>query len=139
MKRRTRSAHPGVVLIPPDSDASARRVTWRARYRDPASGRLVKVRLDPKVLPTAADRRRWAVGKSKALALASAREASTLATFGDEQHSSGVDLGWRQAAIWLEEYVVAHPRASAWEIAHAFRERVGGTASTAEGPSNTGT
>lgn len=64
MARRTRSPHPGVVLIPPD----ASRAAWRARYVDPDTGRVVKVRLDPTELRTAEARRDWAVRKSKALA-----------------------------------------------------------------------
>jgi integrase len=65
-KRRTRSPHPGVVLIPPD--AAGRHPTWRARYVDADTGRQKKVRLDPAGLPTAETRRDWAIRRSKALA-----------------------------------------------------------------------
>lgn len=63
-RRRTRSPHPGVVLIRPDDQHP----TWRARYVDPDSGRAIKVRLDPLALPTAETRRDWAIRKAKALA-----------------------------------------------------------------------
>lgn len=64
MSRRTRSPHPGVVLLPPEADHS----TWRARYDDPDTGRRVKVRLDPAALRTTELRRDWAIKKSRALA-----------------------------------------------------------------------
>lgn len=64
MPRRTRSPHPGVVLVPP----SGRHVTWRAQYTDPDSDRVLKERLDPVALRTAEVRRDWAIRKSKALA-----------------------------------------------------------------------
>lgn len=62
--RRTRSPHPGVVLIAPD----ATHTSWRARYDDPDSGKRVKVRLDPVELSNATSRRHWAIRKSQALA-----------------------------------------------------------------------
>lgn len=65
-KRRTRSPHPGVVLLRPD--ATGRHPHWRARYIDPDSGRSVKVTIDPVGAPTAETRRDWAIRKSKALA-----------------------------------------------------------------------
>jgi integrase len=65
-KRRTRSPHPGVVLIPPDR--GGRHLTWRARFRDPDTGKLTKTRLDPSELSTEEGRREWAIRKSKALA-----------------------------------------------------------------------
>jgi integrase len=65
-KRRTRSPHPGVVLIPPDH--AGRHLTWRARFRDPDTGRLTKTRLDPLELSTEEARREWAIKKSKSLA-----------------------------------------------------------------------
>lgn len=61
-KRRTRSPHPGVVLIPPEGEHT----TWRARYTDPDTGRVVKQRLDPIALRTAEARHDWAVRKAKA-------------------------------------------------------------------------
>lgn len=63
-RRRIRSPHPGVVLLRP----SGAHVTWRARYIDPDTGRLVKERLDPVALSTDTLRRDWAVKKSKLLA-----------------------------------------------------------------------
>jgi len=65
-RKRIRSPHPGVVLIPPDPEHG--HPTWRARYLDPDSGRTVKVRLDPLAVPTAETRRDWAIRKAKALA-----------------------------------------------------------------------
>lgn len=63
-RRRHARRHPGVVLIKPDPE---RRIGWRARYRDPDSGRLVKESLDAS-LTTAELREEWAARKSKALA-----------------------------------------------------------------------
>lgn len=65
-RRRTRSPHPGVVLIRPDPDHG--HPTWRARYTNPDTGRTVKERLDPVALRTIETRRDWAIRKSKALA-----------------------------------------------------------------------
>jgi integrase len=65
-KRRTRSPHPGVVLVKPDP--AGRHPYWRARYVDPDSGRTVKVTIDPVAVSTAEARRDWAVRRSKVLA-----------------------------------------------------------------------
>lgn len=62
--RATRSAHPGVVLIRPDS----RNPTWRARCEDPDKGKRVKVRLDPlSVGKNAQARRRWAIDRANTI------------------------------------------------------------------------
>jgi integrase len=66
MPRRTRSPHPGVVLLPPDE--AGRHPTHRARYEDPDTGKMVKERLDPMALRTKEARRDWAIRKSRALA-----------------------------------------------------------------------
>lgn len=63
-KRRIRSPHPGVVLLPPDGTHTS----WRARYVDADTGRQTKVRLDPIAVPTAETRRDWAIRKAKAMA-----------------------------------------------------------------------
>lgn len=63
-KRRIRSPHPGVVLIPPDE----RHPYWRARVKDPDKGRMVKLRIDPVEHSTAEKRRDWAILKAKSLA-----------------------------------------------------------------------
>ncbi len=60
--RRHRTRHPGVVLIPPRG-----RDWWRARYRDPDSGRLRWETLEH-ILTTAEQREQWARRKSEALA-----------------------------------------------------------------------
>lgn len=65
-KRRTRSPHPGIVLIPPDPAHG--HPTWRARCKNPDTGKLEKVRLDPTVLSTAEARRQWAIRQAKTLA-----------------------------------------------------------------------
>jgi integrase len=62
-KRRTRSPHPGVVLIPPDPEHG--HPNWRARFKDPDNGRLVKLTIAE--LTTAEARRDWAVRKAKTL------------------------------------------------------------------------
>lgn len=64
-KRRTRSPHSGVVLERPDPER--RRPHWRARFRDPDTGKVTKVKLDPAALRTAEARRDWAIRKSKSL------------------------------------------------------------------------
>lgn len=66
MPRRTRSPHPGVVLIPPDP--AHRHHTWRARVLDPDTGREDKVRLDPMALGSTEARRHWAIKKSRSIA-----------------------------------------------------------------------
>jgi integrase len=63
-KRRVRSPHPGIVLVKPD----ASHPYWRARYKEPDLGRMVKTRLDPLVITTAEARRDWAVKKAKSIA-----------------------------------------------------------------------
>jgi integrase len=62
-KRRIRSPHPGVVLIPPDP--AGRHPHWRARFDDPDTGRSVKITIAE--LTTAEARRDWAIRKSKTL------------------------------------------------------------------------
>lgn len=64
-RRRIRSPHPGVVLIPPDP--AGRHLYWRARYDDPDSGKRVKVRIDPLVVTTKEARRDWAIRKAQEL------------------------------------------------------------------------
>lgn len=63
-KSKKRSPHPGIVLLKP----SGRRVSWRARYEDPDSGKLVFESLEPLALRTAEARRDWGIRKAKALA-----------------------------------------------------------------------
>lgn len=63
-RKRKGPKHPGVVLIRPDE---ARRIGWRARFRDPDSGKLTKVSLDAS-LTTNEARQEWAVRKSRAIA-----------------------------------------------------------------------
>lgn len=66
MPRRTRSPHPGVVLLKPDP--AGRHPHWRARYEAPDTGRTTKETIDPVAVRTAEQRRTWAIAKSKALA-----------------------------------------------------------------------
>ncbi len=64
-KRATRSPHPGVVLLKPDS----RNPTWRARCEDPETGKRVKVRLDPLTSGrTKESRRAWAIARAQEIA-----------------------------------------------------------------------
>lgn len=63
-KRRVRSPHPGVVLIAPS--AVGQHTAWRARFKDPDSGKLTKVRV-PDEEDTPLKRRDWAVRKSHTL------------------------------------------------------------------------
>lgn len=62
-KKRRGKRHPGVVLIKPDEE---RRIGWRARFRDPDSGRMTKEKI-PADLTTAELREDWCVRKSKSL------------------------------------------------------------------------
>lgn len=62
--RRTRSPHPGVVLVRPDAEHAY----WRARFVDPDTGRSAKARLDPAALGTKEARREWAIRKARSLA-----------------------------------------------------------------------
>lgn len=64
MGKRHRRRHPGVVLLKPDEK---RRIWWRARYKDPDSGRLVKETLSL-LLRTESAREEWCVQKSKDIA-----------------------------------------------------------------------
>lgn len=96
-KRRTRSPHSGIVLIPPDP--AGRHTSWRARYRDPDSGRLVKVRIDPVACPSAATRRDWAIRKAKSLA------KRTMEIEAGAPRATGTPL-----AEAIETYYKAHPR-----------------------------
>lgn len=63
-KRRTRSPHPGIVLVEP----TGRRASWRMRFTDPETGRKVDQRIDPVAAGSAEARRALAIQKSKALA-----------------------------------------------------------------------
>ena len=62
-RRKPKSAHPGVGLLAPIG-----RHGWRAKYRDPDSGRVVRVSLDPHTARTLETRAAWAKAKSKELA-----------------------------------------------------------------------
>lgn len=64
MAARKRKRHPGVTLIAADP---VRRIGHRARFRDPDTGKLTKVSLDP-ALRTSELREDWAARKSKAIA-----------------------------------------------------------------------
>jgi integrase len=64
--RRMRSPHSGVVLTPRSLPGGG--TSWRARYRDPDTGKLVFVTLNSVALPTHAARRQWAIRKSQNLA-----------------------------------------------------------------------
>jgi integrase len=94
-KRRTRSPHPGVVLIRP----TGRYAAWRARFVDPDTGNTVWARLDPAALSTAETRRDWAIQKSKALA------KRRLALEDGAPRATGTALGDA-----LDRYFKAHPQ-----------------------------
>lgn len=65
-KRRIRSPHPGVVILRRTLPAGG--TAWRARFRDPDTGKLVYDTLDPQELSTHEARADWAKRKSRALA-----------------------------------------------------------------------
>lgn len=62
--RKKGPKHPGVVLLRPDE---SRRIWWRARYRDPDTGKIKKETL-PARLTNAEARAGWAQNRSKELA-----------------------------------------------------------------------
>lgn len=95
--RRTRSPHPGVVLLPPDS--AGRHSHWRARFVEPDSGRTVKVTINRMEAPTAETRRDWAIRKSKA----NARRRIELE--GGAHRTTGTALGDA-----LDRYFEDHPQ-----------------------------
>lgn len=70
---RGRAAHPGVVLVP--RPLSSGTVSWRARWRDPDTGRTVWKTLDRVALNTAERRVRWASDMSQLLAAKRAANA----------------------------------------------------------------
>jgi hypothetical protein len=47
-------------------------------------------------------------------------EARAVQAYGDEQHAEGVDLGWRQAHLWLQAYAAQHPRSTLWDALEAM-------------------
>lgn len=95
-RRRRRTPHPGVVLIPPDSSA---RIGWRARYTD-ATGKVRKVTLERIDAKTVETRRAWAVRLSEQLQRArSDAKAGVLRTFEDVLLTEAVT-----------RYFEAHPR-----------------------------
>jgi integrase len=74
--RRTRSPHPGVVLV--ESPRPDGRMRWRAKWSDPVTGRDVWKTLDGRELglTNATARERWAKDKSASLQAERARIAS---------------------------------------------------------------
>lgn len=87
--------HPGVVLIKADE---GRRIGWRARFKDPDSGRLVKESLDP-ALTTTEQREAWAVWKSRELV------KRRLALEGGATRATGIALSEA-----IEGYYSGHPQ-----------------------------
>lgn len=63
-KKRRGPKHPGVVLVKPDP---AKRMGWRARYKDPDKRKYVRETLDASYT-TVEQREAWAVSKSRELA-----------------------------------------------------------------------
>jgi integrase len=96
-RRRGSSPHSGVVLIPPDGSHTY----WRARFKNPDTGRTVKVKLDPLSVRGAKARTDWA--KLKAKALASRR---------DELLEGAPRATGMMLAVALERYFEAHPTLS---------------------------
>ncbi|MCE9635430.1 MAG: tyrosine-type recombinase/integrase [Planctomycetes bacterium] len=64
--RRKRSSHPGVVLLARRLPVSG--TAWRARFRDPDTGRTIYRTLDPQACSTADTRKEFAVFLSRTLA-----------------------------------------------------------------------
>lgn len=62
--RRKHSPHPGVVLIPP----KGRYTSYRVRYTDPQTQKVVWVTINSVVCTTAEQRKLWCIAKSKQLA-----------------------------------------------------------------------
>ncbi|HVY27035.1 MAG TPA: hypothetical protein VHB79_10810 [Polyangiaceae bacterium] len=113
-KRRTRSPHPGVVLLRPDPDG--RHPHWRARFRDPDSGRVVKLTIAE--LTTAEARRDWAIRKAKTLGkrrmdLEAGAPRATGTTLSDAVGQYFEDHPHLRAAT-LETYRTASKKFLAW-------------------------
>lgn len=60
-----RKKHPGVTVVKPEP---GRRIGWRARYRDPDTGKLIKETVPPGPARTREGRDAWAAAKAAALA-----------------------------------------------------------------------
>lgn len=56
--------HPGVTLLKPDA---VKRIGWRARWKDPSTGKYVKKTIPPSRATTVELRVAWAIEKSVAL------------------------------------------------------------------------
>lgn len=116
-KRRTRSPHPGVVLL--DRTLPSGRKAVQARFRDPDSGKLHKPLLDLTALSTQEARRLWAIQKSKELAKrrmeieaggAPVRAKSLEAAIGDYE----LNAKHRLRDKTLETYGLAFDRLRQW-------------------------
>lgn len=116
--RRTRSPHPGIVIMKPDAEHAYH----RARYTDPDSGRTVKERLDPQALPTIEARTDWAKRKAKALA----KRRMDLASGAPKATGTGLEAAigrYYEAhkqlrARTLAEYKSATDKLLAWAARH---------------------
>lgn len=93
-----RTSHPGVTLIKPKPGSA--HTSWRARYTDPDSNRVVWKRLDPVAYADKEARRDWAKRMAKRLA---ARRAE-IEDGAPRATGTTIEEGWAQ-------YVKAHPHA----------------------------
>jgi integrase len=122
-KRVIRSAHPGVVLIPPDP--AHNHPTWRARFIDPDKGRPTKERLDPLALRTAEARRGWAIRKARALAKRAMEIESGAPRATGGALSAGIDRYYKAhaqlRANTLSSYKSATDKLLEWAAANGVK------------------
>jgi integrase len=122
VRKTKRSArHKGVVLIKPDLE---RRIGWRARYKDPDSGKFVKLTLDP-ALTTLEQREAWATAKARELARrrlelqdGAARATGTALTVGIEKF---FEANARLRPGTLENYRSVANKLAAWAEPRGIR------------------
>lgn len=115
--RRTRSPHPGVVLAARTLPSGG--TSWRARYRDPLTGRVKWETLDAS-LSNAEKRTKWASDKSESLArqrvdlAAGIAPAPKLTTIDDAIKTYMESASVRLRPRTLKTYTLAIERFRAW-------------------------
>ncbi|HET8940216.1 MAG TPA: hypothetical protein VFN67_42535 [Polyangiales bacterium] len=121
-RKRVRSPHPGVVLIGPDPKRRIR--TWRARFTDPDTDRLVWESLDPLVLRSAELRRAWAIRKAQSLAKRRSDLAAGAPRATGTTIEQGIELYFSDAAQLSPNTVVTYRLATASFAAWSKREGI---------------
>lgn len=107
-KSKKRSPHSGIVLLKP----TGRRVSWRARYEDPDSGKPVFESLDSLAFRTAEARRDWGIRKAKALAKRRVELADGAARKTGTAVADGLSLFFETKRGLREKTLAGYKRAS---------------------------